>query len=348
MSVRIRVVKLLPPSFRLRLRKAREAMALLKCGFYDLGRYLRYSASVDPYASKRSFQAIIQKRQHIVEKGLSLPQPRPGFGVENILLLTDEVDRYVEKYGSDPLVESCVGALKTYHAFTVKAGGTSPVPIALLAKIEERTKVKHLKDGGECAGGVDVIHAAEIEQASAGCFAELARSRRSIRNFQRDAIPISTIEEAVRLAQYTPSVCNRQAWRVHCYQGYACGPILAIQTGNRGFNETIGNFLVVTCHLSAFMSAGERNQAYIDGGLFAMSLVYALQSKGIGSCCLNLCLEPAADVCFHSVGKIPPEEVLIMGIAIGFLPEVLSVAQSKRNRIEDVFVVHCEIEKPAP
>lgn len=339
------MVGALPDPLRFWLRWAREAVKLVACAAYDIGRYLRHSATVDPYGSKARFRATLQKHQHIVEKGLSLPAPRPGFGVENIRLLTSEVAAYVERFGPDGLAAACVGALRAYHAFNQRAGVASPVAIEVLAALEQRV-FSRAALGGECAsegcfGGVDWLRAADLEQAGRGGFEEVAGSRRSVRNFRSEVVPAAEVLAATRVAQSTPSVCNRQAWRVHCYQGEdACRPLLEIQTGNRGFTETIKTLLIVTCRLSAFMSAGERNEAYIDGGMFSMSLVYALHARGVGSCCLNLCLEPRDDRRFHLVGDIPDEEVLVMAIAIGYLPEALAIAQSKRGPVEEVLKFH--------
>ena len=45
--------------------------------------------------------------------------------------------------------------------------------------------------------------------------------------------------------------------------------------------EKIEPSLLITSRLSYFKSV-ERNQVYIDGGLFAMSLIYALHGLGLG------------------------------------------------------------------
>ena len=45
--------------------------------------------------------------------------------------------------------------------------------------------------------------------------------------------------------------------------------------------------LIIAMDLKAFVPAHERYQHWIDGGMFSMSIIYALHSLGLSSCCLN-------------------------------------------------------------
>ena len=127
------------------------------------------------------------------------------------------------------------------------------------------------------------------------------------------------IARAVRTAQRTPSVCNRQAWRVHVYTSPEDKDVvLRTQDGNAGFGHLAASILLVSSDTRVYVSSGERHQAYVDGGMFAMSLVYALQAQGVASCCLNLCNYFFQDVAVHRACRIPAWETPIMMIAIGY------------------------------
>lgn len=337
-NLRTRISTALPRGLRLWLRRVREFFRLAQCAVYDLGRYLRYSATVDPQASKANLRASVQKHLHIVEKGLSLPQPRPGFGAEVLRLLLAEVEYYGARYGSDDLLRACFGAVCAYNEFCRAAAVNPPVPPDSWHRLAVRFGIDM---EAPLPGGVDRVRLEDVRLKSRGSFEEIASARRSVRNFRPEVVAVEELRAAVRTAQSTPSVCNRQAWRVHCYRGDdECTPVLRVQSGNRGFTECIKNLLVVTCDLSAFMSAGERNQGFVDGGMFAMSLCYALQARGLGSCCLNLALEPGGDREFHRVAGIQDRELLIMVIAVGYLPETLLVARSTRADVDDIFIEH--------
>lgn len=60
----------------------------------------------------------------------------------------------------------------------------------------------------------------------------------------------------------------------------ALGELIA---GNTGFQQEVPNYLVVTADVSAFYDTFERNQVYVEAGLFSMALVEALHYYGIGS-----------------------------------------------------------------
>jgi nitroreductase len=146
------------------------------------------------------------------------------------------------------------------------------------------------------------------------------------------------IKQAVSMALTTPSVCNRQAWKARVFSDSKKNEILAMQNGNRGFTELIDTVIIVTCDLDCFTSDGERNQPWIDGGMFSMTLLLALHSVGLGTCCLNWCVGKEQDMQLRESIKLPESEVVIMIIAVGHIPEKLMVARSSRKPLEDVLI----------
>jgi nitroreductase len=48
---------------------------------------------------------------------------------------------------------------------------------------------------------------------------EAARTRRSIRAYKRDAVPVETVREIIALGRHAPSGSNIQPWRVHVMTG---------------------------------------------------------------------------------------------------------------------------------
>jgi nitroreductase len=112
--------------------------------------------------------------------------------------------------------------------------------------------------------------------------------------------------------------------------------LLSFQNGNRGYGDQAGAVLLITADMRAFTMLGERNQAWIDGGLFAMSLNYALHSLGLGACMLNWSVEKGQDEALRAAFAIPEQEVVIMMMAVGHMPERLRVARSPRRPLKSV------------
>ena len=191
------------------------------------------------------------------------------------------------------------------------------------------------------SGGAVRVRRTELDRKRNGSFVEFFTSRHSVRHFTGGTIPDQIIREAVRIAQMTPSVCNRQSWRVHAfYDRDMILRLLEIQAGNRGFGDQSSVVLIITCDLTSFVDVAERYQAWIDGGMFSMSLCLALHALGYGTCCLNWSKERADDRRLREAAKLPATEQVIMLLAVGCLPDEFQVACSSRLEIDQVVKIH--------
>ena len=115
----------------------------------------------------------------------------------------------------------------------------------------------------------------------------------------------------------------------------------AIQKAGRskyGFEHDIHTAILVTANLKAFLSY-EVFQAYVDGGLYAMNLINALHSMGIGTIPLSLAFQTSKLQKLQAFG-IPENEVPILIIGAGYLPDNFNVAVSDRKPIEKTNTFH--------
>ncbi|WP_305612145.1 nitroreductase family protein [Methyloversatilis sp.] len=319
--------------------------------FYHRGRKLLYYVS-DAVANFRDMNWESKGRSsqywvmtsrllfqyHKLEKGLCIPGPKRAFGADpaHATLQILEEFRSVGYAADDPVY---LGAIETLRAYRDRLRETSsPATDALVPMIEaqltESTKASDLLSTPIAAvKGVGPEKMIALE-----C---LAIARRSVRSYQADAVSCEVLRRALVIAQMSPSACNRQPCRVHSYRTRKqIDELLALQNGNRGFGHTVPTLLVLTAEASAFFDVSERNEPYIDGGLFAMSLLFALQAQGVASCCLNWCVPPESDGEAHRVGGIPVSERIIMFIAIGYPELDALVPRSPRRDIESIFILH--------
>ncbi|NEO22730.1 MAG: hypothetical protein F6K57_26360 [Moorea sp. SIO4A5] len=190
------------------------------------------------------------------------------------------------------------------------------------------------------SGGTITVCKQEILDSINKNFETLALKRFSIRNFSEGSIDIGLILKAIKIAQKSPSVCNRQSSFVYIIESEELKTkALNYQNGNRGFGHLADKILILTSNLRAFYSIEERNQAFIDGGIFGMSLVYALHSLGLGTCTLNWSASKQRDIELRKAIAIRENEVVIFMIAVGLLPENFDVPCSQRKNLEDVFQI---------
>ena len=305
---------------------------------YDLDHFLKWSSvNYKLINSQTKLKALITMDYHRIEKGLALKEPRVGFGSDVIERLMKFIPEYQEKYGSDETILVTLNCLDAYYFFNLGQGIDNQ---ELYQKIQsfkdnvDKTQANFLEGGVFDTTKVNILQRGKID------LTEFFNSRYSIRHFSEAEVDIALIQQAVKMAQKTPSVCNRQSCKVYVFSDVESKTkVLSYQNGNRGFGEQVSRVLIVTFNLEHFTSIGERNQGWIDGGMFSMSLIYALHSLGLGTCCLNWSVDYQRDQSLKRAVDIPDTELIMMMIAVGHLPENLKIAQSPRKPLQEVLIV---------
>lgn len=323
-------------TLKLIYRFCRGLLRLTADTVYDVFQYLRWSPLSGPPRSACHLDAYVTMNYHRLEKGLSFRDSRPRFGRNTIDDLIAQL-RLSDKHGERLPARIAVSTLVAYQ----EAQDAQSRYEKLDAFLAERGALRSDKLASDAEGGFKFVSRDEIHAAAMQDMAPFFESRHSVRHFDDREVDMDLIRRAVDMARFTPSVCNRQATRVHVLSN-AKDKISALnlQNGNRGFQDQIDKVIVVTSDLRSFVSSGERYQSWIDGGMFAMSLVYALHSLGLGTCCLNWSVDWFTDKRLRRAISLPPYERVIMLIAVGHLPEQFRVARSMRSPADELIVVH--------
>ncbi|WP_064504886.1 nitroreductase family protein [Frateuria defendens] len=308
------------------LRPARNVLAAL-CGFgYDFSRYVRYAGWRGRRdRRKKDYKAV--KAYHRLEKSLSFRQRRQGSGWD----AAGDLVRLLSRGGFDAAAlgyHETVG-IKVLRDFVAAAPAEAP-----RREVSEFLRRAALwpAEGGVLELSAEALRAGRLDDPE-----RFFLSRHSVRDFRPEPVPQALLERAVRLAMKAPSVCNRQAW--HVYQldrRESIDRALALQNGNRGFGHEVPCLLIVTADLRAFDSHGERFQHWIDGGMFAMSLVLALHALGLASCCLNWSRGPLDDLALRRAVAIDGAHTVIMLMAVGYASERLKVCYSARRPLASI------------
>lgn len=330
-----RIMKLIPLPLLVRMRALKNHRILKKALRYDSDLYEKFSSSTITGDTKEKLSALITLSYHGIEKGLSLPSPRPLFGRSNIKRLALRLERYISAFGHDKTSEVALDTLKEYRRFNIEKHGKKDRELDeilsdLDAMVVRSNRITSL-------GGTKTLTREEIFKNSKIDLESFYQFRSSIRNYTNDPVANESIELAVRMAQKTPSVCNRQSSRVLAVtERERIAELLELQGGAAGFKDRVPCLLIISSDLSCFQSPGERYQCWVDGGLFAMSLIYALHSLGLGTCCLNWSKYPEDDLqLYEKVPSIVGERV-IMFLAVGHIPEAVNVPLSASPCLNDV------------
>lgn len=285
--------------------------------------YLKYSATISVYAPQHS-KAWILKEAHTIEKGLSFSSIRPYFGSAKRTKLLSEVERSRLARINDAPRSIAAKVLDEYIAWHEKNDHTND-EMRALEKI-----VNGLERTVDCGGGT-IPYRADYTPEARKMYDSIVTERRSVRNFRPDLIPASIIVEAIRIANYSPSVCNRQSWAVSLVQNpKKVRQMLDLQNGNKGFDETIGNIIIVLADVRGFLDEYEIFEPFVDAGIFSGALVNVLNAHNIGSCCLNLCVSHHKAMNIASALELEPGLFPVMMIACGYVADDCQVAMSSR------------------
>ena len=339
-------------AWRLRRRLARDASR----GFaYDHAQFRAWAGALH-LDRKAAACAEIVMGYHVLEKGLTMPRRRLGFGQGAVVRLIELIEVFEQRFGTDdPQVSHAVAVLRAYAELHTNAD-RGPAPGIVRSPnhdTHETPSESHLSSGTRerldrfLAAHPGISAAVEPHVTREAFFAsrnapfpQFATSRHVCRHFA-GPVPRETIEAAVTLALSAPSACNRQHARVHAFNDPALRDALfALQGGTRGFGADADTVLVVTSDLSAIRWGWERHDAWVNGGIFAMNLCLALHWHGVAHCILHWSVPPEADQKAHALLDIPDSEAIVLLLACGTPPDEFDVAASPRRNLGEILSWH--------
>ena len=279
-----------------------------------LSNFYKYSFIDCECKTPEQFEASIIRLYHTIEKGLSYDENyRPGFGKENVNKLIVSLEQYIAK-GYDIhafFYETALSCLDEYIKKNAEFGYKD-------SNLE--AKIHNLPGNKNNCGGTIVVSAPKNPEMLT--YEQLMISRHSIRHFAEKNVQLDVLIEAVQLAQHTPSACNRQGWKTRIIVNRdKIKTILLNQNGNTGFGNEFDKLLVITSDLRAQQRNREVFQAFIDGGMYAQSVLNCLYCKGIGSVPLSASLTFEQDNNIRNTIDLDDAEVLILIIGVGNYPE---------------------------
>tara|TARA_B110000879_G_scaffold212420_1_gene308591 strand:+ start:592 stop:1581 length:990 start_codon:yes stop_codon:yes gene_type:complete len=302
---------------------------LIHLGLYTTVRTLKYSKSQN---NLESWKVSMRVSCHILEKGLTMPERRLGFGQERVISMANKL-LLSRSYIGVQEVETAVGIIKEYDRLHKQEQYTLPLKLQYLidqvsALYPEFENLKQIKSSRE-----------EFFSENQKTFSTFSASRRSIRNFSKKASDQQIID-SFKLALNAPAACNRQIFKCHVFNDkLKIKEILSHQNGNRGFGHLVPQVCVLTVDLR-MMGKNEQNDVYFNAGLFAMNLCYSFHFNKVGCCMLNWAANPVKDNLLRKAANIPNEESIAVIIAFGIPGDQLEIARSNKKKLEDAIVFH--------
>lgn len=320
----------------------RLALHTAKCYLYDFRRFARHSAVLFP-SRLEHLLGKITAQYHVLEKGLSMREPRPFYGEAIVRGLVADLRAAAGLLRPGercpvPIATAVavLAAYKNWHDEHAAEAGRHPLT-QLVGEFLNEPAIAAIRGSGLPDGGCVTHSRAAVEQGAKGDLPALIAARHSMRDFAAEEIPQERLRAAVDLARMSPSVCNKQTARVYVLRdAKLIDEVLSIQQGARGFKENVPVLFVVAGDLTVFLTAEERNQVFFDCGLFAMNLVLGLQYHGIGSCFLHWCVDPDRDAQLMKMLAMKPEHRPVALVAAGAIPETFKAPVSQRLALDSI------------
>lgn len=276
---------------------------------------------------------LLRRNTHRLEKGLIMRPRRDVFALDYIeeTMQAYEAALKALQNGNGPCPEELqwVGdVLEEY--FTVTASHPKIDPL--------RERFRDLPKPPRPLPARCIPYKRDLSHPPPVCYQELAalaQRRRSVRWFLPKPVPRELIEQAILVAAQSPSACNRQPFVFRIFDDpELVRQVASIPYGVIGYEHQIPVIVVVVGQLRHFFDARDRHLIYIDAALAAMSFVFALETLGLSSCCINWPDLPDREKKMAELLKLAPDERPIMLIALGWPDPEGLVPRSVKKPLE--------------
>lgn len=308
-------------------------LRVLRIYFYDLARFYRHSNVKQLFVSEDAYKGRLTILYHVIEKGLTMPETRLGFGLPVVEDLMNLLVSY-KSAGRDLTAlefRHSVAVLDEYFSFHKERQFS--LPQDLVGKYDQfKQTVKTDISSRQLR-----FTKQEYFKSKDSPFETFALSRYSCRNYSQQEIPNDVLEKCVKLAMKSPTSCNRQLNRIYIVKNQEVRQeVLKLQYGNRGFGHLASTLFILTANISYFQGVNDRNESYINTGMFAMSLLNALHHHEIGACPLNWSVDHKRDQALRELLGIPDNERIGLVVSCGYLPDEFEIASSPRLEVNSI------------
>ena len=267
---------------------------------------------------------------HVIEKGLTMPEGRLGFGYPRIRDLISRCKVFVKKYPCENIeIQAAINDLAQYLKLHELNNFDLPEDISKDIK-ELLVYQKYPIRDCQTVSKDDFFK-------ETNNFFDFAHQRHTVRWYSDSEIDSKELVDAIELATTAPSACNKQSIKVYVIKTPNLKKeVLNIHTGNRGWGHNANKLLLLTSDMNCW-NFQFRTSAFLDGGIFTQNLLYALHYHKIAACTMNAELSPKSIEKLRCLIGFKQTEIPIVFIAIGIPPATFKYAGSQRINLEKIY-----------
>ena len=319
------------------LRPLKNRLETWRASWYDRAIFLKGYSSNARGANEEQLCGHLLLHAHALEKAITHSEFQERRGARVLDKMEEALTEY-EARGFDKdafAFRYALSAIREFILLTRKHGYDETFIVEHIGQ----TLFDHALEGNDELAGVLSVQKKDKANNQEKSFVDLFMGRCSVREYSEKTVSLEQIRRAIQIATKAPSVCNRQDARVYVMKNEAeINKVLSVHTGFRGYkNPPV--LLLVTADNSQFVSSIEHNQSFIDGGLFGMALLLAIESEGLAACPLNAMLKPIDENKVRSIIGVKESESLITFIAVGHFKESVMAPRSPRLKGEEITTI---------
>ncbi|RCJ25522.1 hypothetical protein A6770_27705 [Nostoc minutum NIES-26] len=173
---------------------------------------------------------------------------------------------------------------------------------------------------------------------------QLALRRRSIRFYLKNEVDPVLIKKAMDVAALSPSACNRQSFKYLFFnEKRLVKEIAQIPGGVTGYE--IPSVVVVIGSYRGYFDERDINAPLIDSSLSVMAFLFALETLGLSSVCINWPNLPDREKKMRQLIYLEPDEFIVMLIGVGYPFSEGKIPYSAKRSIENLIMVNERIIK---
>ncbi len=299
----------------------------------------RANCKVTRYGKSADYEGKILVLAHSLEKGMGIRKPRVGYGQKKAKRLLELIFVYLYKENNKNsfAIQEAVAILHIYFelqdSWGVEINELKALYDKVISWLGEEKRYMELSAG-------TVICAADNISMSEEAFKleSFFRERHSIRDYKDIVVDKDIIRKAVRMANLSPSACNRQPVKVYCTQSKSEALFLdELITGTNGFKGCIPNFAIISVN-RAYFSGAEQFQWYINGGIYLAYFSLALHSLGISNCIMQWFAFYKTEKKVKKFFNIGPNEAIVAVVGFGYINYDAKYIMAQRKSVEETLV----------
>lgn len=317
------------------VQKQKDLSPLEKQYLFDIEFYQKHNMAVTEDLNRLGYSIIFHT--HSIEKSLSHFDLRP-FGIKKISLIMSILNKEL-KYENHEKHFSFINGINTLRQYK---------KVYEEHKWTDKEEYKNVSDFlkmyeniPEQKTGSYILTKEELQNDYKIDYKKFIKSRHSTRNYKNQQLKIEDIKEAIEMAKYTASACNRQYIKVHYYPtGQMRQNVIKYAVGKGGLYLEGVNTFIITIDVNGLKGNGERNQGYFNAGLFSTNFVNALHSLGIGTCFIQFCNSVSEEEKLKQLNQIPSYERIAVILFAGYYDDKSIFAVSPRKDVDDYLKEH--------